>query len=188
MQVRKHFRRTALAAVAAVAVGAPAASAMPIQDGGGYVPAGASQDMHASTVQPGLESTVTGGDLRTEATKSTAGTRIDSVDAVAADLRTEATKSTAGTRIDTGDVLTADLRTEAARSPLESRIDTGDVLSADLRTEAAKVPVTAPEPVTATDGGGDPVDWPLVGLLLAGTLALAGAALVVSRRPAGHAH
>ena len=165
MQVRKHFRRTALAAVAAVAVGAPAASAMPIQDGGGYVPAGASQDMHASTVQPGLESTVTGGDLRTEATKSTAGTRIDSVDAV-----------------------TADLRTEATRSPLESRIDTGDVLTADLRTEAAKVPVTAPEPVTATDGGGDPVDWPLVGLLLAGTLALAGAALVVSRRPAGHAH
>jgi hypothetical protein len=165
MQVRKHFRRTALAAVAAVAVGAPAASAMPIQDGGGYVPAGASQDMHASTVQPGLESTVTGGDLRTEAAKSTAETRIDSVDAV-----------------------TADLRTEATRSPLESRIDTGDGLSADLRTEAAKVPVTAPEPVTATDGGGDPVDWPLVGLLLAGTLALAGAALVVSRRPAGHAH
>ena len=167
MQVRKHFRRTALAAVAvaAVAAGAPAASAMPIQDGGGYVPAGASQDMHASTVQPGLESTVTGGDLRTEATKSTAGTRIDSVDAV-----------------------TADLRTEATRSPLESRIDTGDVLTADLRTEAAKVPVTAPEPVTATDGGGDPVDWPLVGLLFAGTLALAGAALVVSRRPAGHAH
>jgi hypothetical protein len=164
MQVRKHFPRTALAAVAALAVGTPAASAMPIQDRG-YVPAGASQDMHASTVQPGLESTVTGGDLRTEAAKSTAEARIDSVDAV-----------------------TADLRTEATRSPLESRIDTGDGLSADLRTEAAKVPVTAPEPVTATDGGGDPIEWPLVGLLLAGTLALAGAALVVSRRPAGHAH
>ena len=178
MKVLRHIPKSVLAALAALTVAAPVAGAMPLYDGhppvhggqaydvdretGAYIPATAQGDLHASTVGPAFESSVTGGDLRTE----------------------------------------------AAKSPIESRIDPGDVVVADVRTEAAKDPAgptppvgmptwpvdpkpivpAAPEPVSATDDGNDPVDWPLVGLILAGTIAMAGGAFVMTRRPTGHAH
>ena len=55
-------------------------------------------------------------------------------------------------------------------------------------TDPQPIAPPRPEPVAATDSGDDPIDWPLIGLILAGTLAMAGIALAATRRPAGHAH
>jgi len=179
MQVNRKLRSTVVATVAALAVGAPAASAVPLYDGhpplratgeaydvnretGAYIPASASADMHASTVtERPYETTVT-----------------------ATDLRTEAAKSPIESQIDRGDVVVADVRTEAAKDPAGP---TPPVGMPTWPVDPKPIVPAAPEPVSATDDGNDPVDWPLVGLILAGTAAMAGAALVLTRRPTGHA-
>jgi hypothetical protein len=78
MQAGKQISRLALAAMVAIAVGAPAASAMSAQDGqaydvnrvtGEYMPATAAHDKHATTPA--------GSDLRTEGAKSPIVSRID---------------------------------------------------------------------------------------------------------------
>ncbi len=205
MQVSKLIPRSALAAVAAVLVAAPAAVAVPLYDGdppqratteaydvnrqtGEYIPADASGDMHASTVgKTAYETTVTGGDLRTEATKS----------------------PIQSTLVDDDLPGGGDLRSEHAKTPIQSTLVDDDLPGGgDLRSEHAKapgvtvtappvgmptwprnpVPVVTPEPVPvqATDGDGGSSDWPLAGLIAGGAIALLGAALIASRqlRPA----
>ena len=153
MQSSKKLSWSVLAALAALALTTPGADAVPMYDGhppaqdtgatGAYTPDDASGDMHASTTGTTFDTSVTGGDLRSE----------------------------------------------AAKPQVDPRAGTADVSGpADLRTEATRPTVAAQQPAAVTDGGDDPIDWPLVGLLLAGTIALAGAALVISRHSVGHAH
>jgi hypothetical protein len=179
MQVHKQLPQSILAALVAVAVAAPAAGAAPMYDGhppthatgtgydvdrvtGAYTPAGASADMHASTVGTTFEKSVTGGDLRTEAAKSPIVSRVDTVDGTAPDLRTEAAKDPVG--------------------------PTPPVGMPTWPVDPKPIVPAAPQPVQATDTDGGSIDWPLVGILAASTLAMAGAAFVVTRRTAGHAH
>jgi hypothetical protein len=175
MKVRSSIPKSVLAAIAALTVAAPVAGAVPMYDGhppqretgeaydvnretGAYTPAGASVDMHASTVTPpALDEEIVASDLRTEAAKSPLESR-------------------AG-----GDVVAgADLRTEAAKEP---KLPPGlPVFPSPLEPSAP----AAPQPVAATDGDGGSFDWPLAGLIAGGAIALLGAALIAGRQARGH--
>ena len=97
--------------------------------------------------------------------------------------------------------------TEGATAPIVSRLKAKEAqatVGSDLRSEAAKGPrVSTPPaglpswplnprpivpvvpdtpPVAATDPGDGSFDWPPAGLIAGGLVALAGAALLVSRR------
>ena len=179
MQVRKQLPQSILAALVTVAVAAPVAGAVPVYDGhpphrattgdaydvnretGAYTPAGASADMHASTVVPAFDKKIVATDLRTEGSKSP----IES---------TLVTDELPGG---------ADLRSEAAKGPGTSTPPIG------LPTWPANpVPIVTPgpEPVQATDPDGGSFDWTLAGLIAAGLAAFAGAALATRQQMRGH--
>jgi hypothetical protein len=132
--------------------------------------------MHASTVGPAFESSVTAGDLRTEAAKSRAESRAAAVP-VPGDLRTEAAKEP---------LVPPGL--PAYPSPVEPPVPPG-LPTFPTATEPLAPP--ASQPTAATDGGDDWFGWPLAGLIAAGVLALGGAALAARhqlRGQAGTAH
>jgi hypothetical protein len=174
MQVRKQLPQSVLVAVVAIAVAAPVAGAVPMYDGhppaaqgdvydvdrvtGAYVPAGATQDMHASTVATG-DDTSTPADLRTEGAKSP----------IESDVKVDAT-------VPAG----SDLRTEAAKGPGAGSPPLG-LPTFPTNTQPLDPPRSTPV-VVATDGGDDPVDWPLAGFIAAGAIALAGAAAIGARQ------
>ena len=176
MKVRSSIPKSVLAALAALTVAAPVAGAVPMYDGhppqratgeaydvnretGAYMPAGASADMHASTVTPpALDEEIFATDLRTEAAKSPLESRAGSDAVSGVDLRTEAAK-----------VPEVPLGLPAFPSPL------GPV-----------APATPPQPVVATDGDDGSFDWPLAGLIAGGAIALLGAALIAGRQVRGH--
>lgn len=179
MQVRKQLPQFVLTALIAVAVAAPVAGAVPLYDGhppqratgdaydvnretGAYTPAGAAADMHASTVTPAFEKEI-----------------------VAADLRTEAAKTPAETTLVTGELPgDADLRTEAAKGPGTA---TPPIGLPTWPRNPVPVVTPGPEPVQATEPDGGSFDWTLAGLIAAGLVACAGAALVTRQTLRGHA-
>ncbi len=150
MQVRKSIARIAVATMVAATVATPTASAM--TSGvvyGSTEYAAEQQDMHASTVHKPASSA---GDRRGEG--SIAGSRA---------------QAQAG-------VVKADHRTEAAKGPQMSTPPAG------LPTWPADPKPIAPAPadvVTATDGDGGAVDWPIIALIAAGAVTLAGALVLL---------
>jgi hypothetical protein len=146
MKVRNSIARIAVATMIAATVAVPSASAM--SSGviyGSTEYAAEQQDMHASTVHKPASSA---GDLRGEG--SIAGSRA---------------QAHAG-------VVKADHRTEAAKGPSMSTSPPG------LPTWPVDPKPIAPAPadvITATDGDGGGIDWPIVLLIAAGAVALAGA-------------
>ena len=153
MQVRKSISRIAVATLVAATVAVPTAGAMQTE---GVVYGSAA---YAAEQQDMHASTV-------QKPESSAGDR-------------RAEGSIAGSRAQ-AEVPKADYRTEAAKGP-------------SISTPPAGMPTwpVDPEPivsapadtVTATDGDGGTVDWPITLLIAAGAIALAGAlALVLQQR------
>jgi hypothetical protein len=196
MQVSKQLPQSVLAALVAVAVAAPVAGAVPIYDGhpphratgeaydvnretGAYMPAGASGDMHASTVAPAVEKKVVASDLRTEGSKSAFEKQV-----VASDLRTEGSKSPIESTLVTDELPAGgDLRSEAAKGPGTS---TPPVGLPTWPTNPVPIVPPGPEPVQATEPDGGSFDWTLAGLIAAGLAAFAGAALATRQQMRGH--
>ena len=190
MKVRSSIPKSVLAALAALTVAAPVAGAVPMYDGhppqratgeaydvnretGAYTPAGASADMHASTVTPPvLDEEIFASDLRTEAAKSPLESRAGSDAVAGTDLRTEAAK-----------VPEVPLGLPAYPSPTAPHIVPG-LPTFPTVTEPLTPP--AAQPTAATDGGDGSFDWPLAGLIAGIAIALSGAAFVTARQLRGH--
>lgn len=177
MKAGKQFSRSALAAMIAIAVAAPAAGAMPAQDGqaydvnsvtGEYTRATAGQDKNATTAAG--------------ATPAREGQAYD-----VNSLTGEYTRATAEQDKHQTPAAGSDLRTEGAKSPIVSRIDTPPLGLPTWEKHPTPIVTAAPEPVAATDGGDGSFDWPLAGLIAGGLIALAGAALLTRHQMRGQA-
>ncbi len=153
MQVRKSISRIAVATLVAATVAVPTAGAMQTE---GVVYGSAA---YAAEQQDMHASTV-------QKPESSAGDR-------------RAEGSIAGSRAQ-AEVPKADYRTEAAKGPSISTPPAG----MPTWPVDPKPIVSAPaDTVTATDGDGGTVDWPITLLIAAGAIALAGAlALVLQQR------
>jgi len=154
MHVRKSISQIAVATMVAATVAIPTAGAMPAEGViyGSSEYAAEQQDMHASTVH---KSDRSAGDRRGEG--SIAGSRAQA----------------------RADFVKPDLRTEAAKGPSISTPPAGLPTWPVDPTPIAPAHVDA---VTATDGDGGAIDWPIALLIAAGAIALAGALAVTAHQ------
>ena len=153
MQVRKSISRIAIATMVAAAVAVPTAGAMPSE---GVVYGSAAYEAEQQDMHA---STV-------QKPESSAG-----------DRRGEG--SIDGSRAQ-ADVSKADYRTEAAKGPSTS---TPPVGMPTWPVDPKPIVAAPADAVTATDGDGGTIDWPITLLIAAGAVALAGAlALVLQQR------
>jgi hypothetical protein len=159
MSYRNTLSSVAVAALLVAASG-PVASAMPIDGPQHSAQAGAERkdprqlDMHASTVQKATPK----DDLRTEAAAEGSSTPV---------------KPQTGTPIAKGD-----LRSEAAADP--SRAPEAPVGMPTWPVDPKPIVPVSPEPVAT--GGGDGIEWPLSGIVVAGALLLGGTLGVAGTR------